>query len=302
MSNSVPPTTALAAAKAVGMPNVGMRRLITDRLMTLLSVLAMLVVLAPLLAIFGYLVYKGIGSISWDFLTQTPKPVGEVGGGMANAIMGSAVILGLASLLGVPVGIGAGIYLAEFGRGGYLGSIVRFVSDVLNGVPSIVIGIVAYSLVVLKQKHFSALAGGVALAIMMIPTITRTSEEMLRLVPTQIREAAYGLGVSQWRTTLSITLRTALPGVITGVMLAFARVAGETAPLLFTAFGNQYWNFNLNQPTAALPLQIFAYAISPFDEWHKQAWAGALVLIVMIVVAVSAVRLAVSRGNLGGAH
>ena len=302
MSNSVPPTTALAAAKAVGMPNVGMRRLITDRLMTLLSVLAMLVVLAPLLAIFGYLVYKGIGSISWDFLTQTPKPVGEVGGGMANAIMGSAVILGLASLLGVPVGIGAGIYLAEFGRGGYLGSIVRFVSDVLNGVPSIVIGIVAYSLVVLKQKHFSALAGGVALAIMMIPTITRTSEEMLRLVPTQIREAAYGLGVSQWRTTLSITLRTALPGVITGVMLAFARVAGETAPLLFTAFGNQYWNFNLNQPTAALPLQIFAYAISPFDEWHKQAWAGALVLIVMIVAAVSAVRLAVSRGNLGGAH
>ena len=270
--------------------------------MTFLSLLAILLVLAPLLAIFGYLLYKGIGSISWDFLTQTPKPVGEPGGGMANAIMGSAVILGLASLLGVPVGIGAGIYLAEYGRGGRLGATVRFVSDVLNGVPSIVIGIVAYSLVVLRQKHFSALAGGVALAIMMIPTITRTTEEMLLLVPTQIREAAYGLGVSQWRTTLSITLRTALSGIITGVMLAFARVAGETAPLLFTAFGNQFWNFNLNQPTAALPLQIFTYAISPFDEWHKQAWAGALVLIVMIVVAVSAVRLAVSRGNLGGAH
>jgi len=302
MSSPAAPNQELAAAGALRMPNVDLRRMVTDRVMTALSVLAMLLVLAPLLAIFGYLVYKGIGSISWDFLTQTPKPVGEAGGGMANAIEGSAVILGLASLLGVPVGIGAGIYLAEYGRGGYLGSIVRFVSDVLNGVPSIVIGIVAYSLVVLKQKHFSALAGGVALAIMMIPTITRTTEEMLLLVPAQIREAAYGLGVSQWRTTLSITLRTALPGVITGVMLAFARVAGETAPLLFTAFGNQFWNFNLNQPTAALPLQIFAYAISPFDEWHKQAWAGALVLIVMIVVAVSAVRLAVSRGNLGGAH
>jgi phosphate transport system permease protein len=301
MSSALTPNQAIPM-KSAEMPNVGLRRMITDHVMTALSVSAMLLVLAPLVAIFGYLVFKGIGSISWDFLTQTPKPVGEIGGGMANAIEGSAVILGLASLLGVPVGIGAGVYLAEYGRGGYLGSVVRFVSDVLNGVPSIVIGIVAYSLVVLKQKHFSALAGGVALAIMMIPTITRTTEEMLLLVPTQIREAAYGLGVSQWRTTLSIALRTALPGVITGVMLAFARVAGETAPLLFTAFGNQFWNFNLNQPTAALPLQIFAYAISPFDEWHKQAWAGALVLIVMIVVAVSAVRLAVSRGNLGGAH
>ena len=302
MSNSATPNQAMAVPNALERSNVSLRRMVTDHVMTALSVSAMLLVLAPLLAIFGYLVYKGIGSISWDFLTQTPKPVGELGGGMANAIEGSAVILGLASLLGIPIGIGAGIYLAEFGRGGYLGSIVRFVSDVLNGVPSIVIGIVAYSLVVLKQKHFSALAGGVALAIMMIPTITRTTEEMLLLVPSQIREAAFGLGVSQWRTTLSITLRTALPGVITGVMLAFARVAGETAPLLFTAFGNQYWNFNLNQPTAALPLQIFAYAISPFDEWHKQAWAGALVLIVMIVVAVAAVRLAVSRGNLKGAH
>jgi len=301
MSSTLTPNQAFSASTAE-MPNLSLRRMITDHVMTALSVLAMLLVLVPLVAIFGYLVYKGIGSISWDFLTQTPKPIGEIGGGMANAIEGSAVILGLASLLGVPIGIGAGVYLAEYGRGGHLGSIVRFVSDVLNGVPSIVIGIVAYSLVVLKQKHFSALAGGVALAIMMIPTITRTTEEMLRLVPVQIREAAYGLGVSQWRTTFSITLRTALPGVITGVMLAFARVAGETAPLLFTAFGNQFWNFNLNQPTAALPLQIFAYAISPFDEWHKQAWAGALVLIVMIVVAVSAVRLAVSRGNLKGAH
>jgi phosphate transport system permease protein len=289
-------------AKQVEMSGVSMGRLIMDRLMTALSFLAMAVVLAPLVAIFGYLVYKGIGSIDLNFLTQVPKPVGEAGGGMANAIAGSAVILGIASLLGVPAGIGAGIYLAEYGRGGRFGSVVRFTSDVLNGVPSIVIGIVAYAIVVIRQKHFSALAGGVALAIMMIPTITRTTEEMLLLVPSQIREAAFGLGISQWRTTLSITLRTALSGIITGVMLAFARVAGETAPLLFTSLGNQHWNLNLNEPTAALPLQIFTYANSPFDEWHRQAWAGALVLIVMIVFAVSAVRIAVRRGNLSGAH
>jgi phosphate transport system permease protein len=293
---------ALAPPKQVEMPSIGIGRLIMDRLMTFLSFLAMALVLAPLIAIFGYLLYKGIGSINLDFLTQTPKPVGEVGGGMANAIAGSAVILGLASLVGVPIGIGAGIYLAEYGRGGRFGSIVRFTSDVLNGVPSIVIGIVAYAVVVIRQKHFSALAGGVALAIMMIPTITRTTEEMLLLVPSQIREAAFGLGISQWRTTLSITLRTALSGIITGVMLAFARVAGETAPLLFTAFGNQFWNFNLNEPTAALPLQIFTYAISPYEDQHRQAWAGALVLIIMIVFAVSAVRIAVRRGNFSGAH
>ena len=284
------------------MPNVSMSRRITDHVMTFLAVLAVILVIAPLVAIFGYLVYKGIGSLDLNLLTQMPKPVGEVGGGMANAIVGSAVILGIASLLGVPAGIGAGIYLAEYGRGGGFGSIVRFTSDVLNGVPSIVIGIAAYAIVVIRQKHFSALAGGVALAIMMIPTITRTTEEMLLLVPSQIREAAFGLGISQWRTTLSITLRTALSGIITGVMLAFARVAGETAPLLFTALGNQYWNLNLNEPTAALPLQIFTYANSPFDEWHRQAWAGALVLIVMIVFAVSAVRIAVRRGNFSGAH
>jgi phosphate transport system permease protein len=173
---------------------------------------------------------------------------------------------------------------------------------VLNGVPSIVIGIVAYSIVVLRQKHFSAFAGGFALAIMMVPTIARTTEEMILMVPQQIREAAYGLGVPRWRTTVSITLRTAMSGVITGVMLAFARVAGETAPLLFTAFGNQFWNFNLNQPTAALPLQIFSYAISPFEEWHRQAWAGALILIILIVLSVTAVRIAVSRGTLRGSH
>jgi len=268
--------------------------------MTSIAVLTVVLVLLPLGAIFAYLIYKGAGSINWAFLTQTPKPVGEPGGGMANAIVGSMVILAIASLMGVPLGIGAGIYLSEFGRNRY-GDIVRFVSDVLNGIPSIVIGIVAYGLVVLRQGHFSALAGGVALAIMMVPTIARTTEQMLLLVPQAIREAAYGLGIPRWRTTLSITLRTATSGVITGVMLAFARVAGETAPLLFTAFGNQYWNWKSDQPTAALSLQIFTYAISPFDEWHRQAWAGALVLIILIVGAVAAVRFAVRHGTLAGA-
>jgi phosphate transport system permease protein len=219
---------------------------------------------------------------------------------MANAIIGSAFILALASILGVPVGVGAGIYLAEFGRNRF-GDIIRFIADVLNGVPSIVIGIVAYAIVVLSQKRFSALAGGLALAIMMIPTITRTTEEMLLLVPQALREAAYGLGIPRWRTTLSITLRTATSGVITGIMLAFARVAGETAPLLFTAFGNQFWNLKLNEPTAALPLQIYTYALSPYDDWHRQAWAGAFVLIVLIVTSVAAVRFAVRRGTFGAA-
>jgi phosphate transport system permease protein len=282
-------------------PTVSLWRRTVDVLVTGAAGAAVVLVLLPLGAVFGYLLYKGIGSINWAFLTQTPKPVGEAGGGMANAIGGTALILAIGSVVGVPVGIGAGIYLAEYGRN-RLGDLIRFTADVLNGVPSIVIGIVAYSIVVLTQRHFSALAGGVALAIMMIPTITRATEEMLLLVPIAVREAAYGLGVSRWRTTLSITLRTATSGVITGVMLAFARVAGETAPLLFTAFGNQYWNWNVNQPTAALSLQIFTYAISPFDEWHKQAWAGALILIILIVVSISAVRIAASRGMLKGAN
>ena len=281
-------------------PPIALRRRIVDHVMTAASVLTVIIVLAPLFAIFAYLVYKGIGSINLAFLTQTPKPVGEPGGGMANAIVGSCVILAIASVIGVPLGIGAGIYLAEFGRNRF-GDAIRFTADVLNGVPSIVVGIVAYAIVVLSQRHFSALAGGVALAIMMIPTITRTTEEMLLLVPQSLREAAYGLGIPRWRTTLSITLRTATSGVITGVMLAFARVAGETAPLLFTAFGNQFWNLKINQPTAALPLQIFNYAISPYDEWHRQAWAGALVLILLIVSAVAAVRIAVRRGTFGAA-
>jgi phosphate transport system permease protein len=293
------PETTIAVAQPP-MRNISLRRRVTDHIMTGAAVLTVVLVLAPLVAIFGYLVYRGIGSINWAFLTQTPKPVGEAGGGMANAIVGSGFILGIASLIGVPFGIGAGIYLAEFGSNRF-GGFIRFTADVLNGVPSIVIGIVAYSIVVLYQKHFSALAGGVALAIMMVPTITRTTEEMLLLVPQALREAAYGLGVPRWRTTLSITLRTATSGIITGIMLAFARVAGETAPLLFTAFGNQFWSLRYDQPIAALPLQIFVYSISPYDEWHRQAWAAALVLIVLIVGSVAAVRFVVRRGTFGAA-
>jgi len=280
-------------------PAISWRRRITDHVMTGAAVLTVALVLAPLIAIFGYLVYRGVGSIDWAFLTQTPKPVGEAGGGMANAIVGSVFILGIASVIGVPFGVGAGIYLAEFGRN-RLGAAIRFTADVLNGVPSIVIGIVAWAILV-RGRGFSALAGGVALAIMMVPTITRTTEEMLLLVPQALREAAYGLGVPRWRTTLSITLRTATSGVITGVMLAFARVAGETAPLLFTTLGNQFWNQHLNQPTAALPLQIYYYANSAYDDWHRQAWAGAFVLIILIVTSVAAVRIAVRRGTFGAA-
>jgi phosphate transport system permease protein len=268
--------------------------------MLTLTGVACFTVVTVLFMILGYLVWNGGKSLNWDFFTQLPKPVGETGGGMANAIVGSLKLLGLAAVIGLPIGLMAGVYLAEFG-GNLFSFVTRYTTDLLNGVPSIVIGIVAYSIVVLYQKHFSALAGGVALAIMMVPTITRTTEEMLLLVPQALREAAYGLGISRWRTTLSITLRTATSGVITGIMLAFARVAGETAPLLFTAFGNQFWNLRANQPTAALPLQIFNYAISPYDEWHRQAWAGALVLIILIVSAVAAVRFAVRRGTFGAA-
>jgi phosphate transport system permease protein len=295
------------------MPPVSWRRRATDHLMTAAAVGTVVLVLAPLVAIFGYLLFKGVESLNWDFLTQIPKPEGEAGGGMANGIVGSMEILAVASLIGVPLGIGAGVYLAEYGRN-RLGDVIRFTSDVLNGVPSIVIGIVAFSIVVLAQGHFSGLAGGVALAIMMVPTITRTTEEMLLLVPQALREAAYGLGIPRWRTTLSITLRTATSGVLTGVMLAFARVAGETAPLLFTALGNEFWSgrlpwdshghrqawtLGLDQPTAALPLQIFKYATSPYDDLHRQAWAGALVLIILIVTAVTAVRFAVRRSSFG---
>jgi len=277
-------------------------RTIADHFASGLAVLSTILVVTPLVLIFGYLLYKGASSLNLAFFTNVPKPVGETGGGMANAIIGSAVLLGIGSAIGVPIGIAAGIFLAEFGQGGKLANIVRFTADVLNGVPSIVMGIAIYSLIVLPQKHFSAFAGGVALGIMMIPTITRTTEEMLLMVPHSIREAALGLGVPNWRSVLSVTLKTASPGVITGCMLAFARVAGETAPLLFTAFGNQFWSVAVGQPIAALPLQIYVYANSPYDEWHRLAWAGALVLISLIVISVSLVRYVTSRGVLKGAN
>ena len=276
-------------------------RWFTNHLASVLAVLSTILVIAPLVAIFIDLVYKGTSSLNWNFFTKIPAPVGEQGGGMANAIVGSAVLLGVASALGIPIGIAAGIYLAEYGRGTRLSNVVRFTADVLNGVPSIVMGVAVYALIVVPTKGYSAFAGGVALGIMMIPTVARTTEEMLLMVPHSIREAALGLGVPNWRSMVSITLKTAMPGVITGCMLAFARVAGETAPLIFTAFGNQFWSTALNQPIAALPLQIYVYALSPYDEWHRLAWAGSLVLIVLIVVSVSLVRYVTTRGVLKGA-
>ena len=271
-----------------------------NHLVTGLAVLATVLVVTPLLLILGYLLYKGASSLNLNFFTKVPAPVGDNGGGMANSIVGSGVVLALASLLGIPVGIAAGVYLAEYGRGKLLGHLIRFTADVLNGVPSIVMGIAIYALIVIRQHHFSAFAGGVVLAIMMVPTITRTTEEMLATVPHSIREAALGLGVPKWRTTISVALRTASPGIITGCMLAFARVAGETAPLLFTAFGNQFWSLKLNQPIGALPLQIYTYAISPYEEQHRLAWAGSLVLILMIMASVTLVRVYASRGQLRG--
>ena len=277
------------------------RRTATNYFVGFLSIAATVLVILPLVAILFYLIYKGASSLNLAFFTHIPAPVGETGGGMANSIVGSGIILLLASLLGIPIGIAAGVYLAEFGRGKALATGIRFTADVLNGVPSIVMGISIYSLMLtMHQKPFTALAGGIVLGIMMIPTITRTTEEMLATVPHAIREAALGLGVPKWRTAISVSLRTASPGIITGCMLAFARVAGETAPLLFTAFGNQFWSLKLTEPIAALPLQIYVYAVSPFDEWHRLAWAGALVLIVLIMVSVTLVRIFANRGVLKG--
>ena len=262
---------------------------------------AAIIVTVPLFLILGTVVYNGVGELHWSFFTQIPKPIGEEGGGMANAIVGSLELLGFASLIGLPLGIGTGVFLSEYGRNA-IGNIVRFTCDVLNGVPSIVIGMTAYALVVLTQKHFSVIAGSIALGIMMIPTIARTTEEVLLMVPQTIREAALGLGIPQWRTTLSVVVRTASAGIITSIMLAFARIAGETAPLMFTAFGNMYWNLKPNQPIAALPLQIFNYAVMPYDQAHRQAWTGALVLITIILVTVIVFRYLANRGVMKGAN
>jgi len=280
--------------------NIALHRRLKNALALGLISLAMLLVTVPLFLILGTVISRGIHGLNWSFLTQIPKPIGEVGGGMANAIVGSMTLLAVASLIGVPLGVGAGVFLAEYG-GNKWGNIVRFTADVLNGVPSIVIGLTAYALVVVVQKHFSMLAGSVALGIMMIPTICRTTEEVLLLVPQSIREAALGLGIQKWRTILSVVLRTASAGIVTSIMLAFARIAGETAPLMFTAFGNQYWSRSVNQPTAALPLQIFTFAVMPYDEAHQQAWTGALVLIALIMFTVIIFRFIASRGAIKGA-
>jgi phosphate transport system permease protein len=277
-----------------------LRRKLSNAFALGLITLGALIVTVPLFLILGTVIYRGASGINWAFFTQIPKPVGETGGGMANAIVGSILLLGMASLIGVPLGVGAGVYLAEYGRN-KSGNIVRFTADVLNGVPSIVIGLTAYALIVVTQKHFSMLAGSVALGIMMIPTICRTTEEVLLLVPQSIREAALGLGIPRWRTILSVVLRTASSGIVTSIMLAFARIAGETAPLIFTALGNQFWNTNLNQPTSALPLQIYAYAQMPYDQAHQQAWTGALVLITMIMLTVILFRFVATRGVIKGA-
>jgi len=249
--------------------------------MTLLMALFTMAVLIPLVLIFIHIIKMGFSSINLDFFTQIPKPTGETGGGMANGLAGSAILIVLASTLGIPVGIFGAIYLTEYG-GGRFSDLIRFCADVLSGIPSIITGMVAYTLLVVPLKGFSALAGAFALSLIMIPIVLRTTEEQLKLVPGTLREASLALGIPLWRTTLKVTLRSALTGVITGILLSIARVAGETAPLLFTALGNQFWSRKLTEPIAAMPLQIFSFAISPYDDWHRLAWAGALVLVTIM--------------------
>ena len=273
-------------------------RRIVNMTMGWLTALSAMVVVLPLILILVFLVYQGASTVNLDFFTRLPKPVGEPGGGMANAIVGTLILVGLASCLGLPLGILGGVYLAE-SRDRHLPRVIRFLADVLNGVPSIVIGIFAYTVVVLPLRRFSALAGGFALAVIMLPIVLRTTEELVRLVPASLREAALALGIPEWKVMLRVVLPTARAGIITGVMVAVARIAGETAPLLFTAFGNRFWHQGLLQPIAALPLQIFAYAIAPYEDWHRQAWAGALVLIVMIFLSSFIARI-VTKGRYSG--
>ena len=270
------------------------RKFVSSFMLTMTGVCA-LVAVSVLFFILGYLVFHGGTSISWNFFTKLPAPVGESGGGMANAIVGSAKLLLLASLIGVPVGFFGAIYLAEFG-GGTMAFVVRYAADLLNGVPSIVIGIFAYGLVVLPFKHFSTLAGGFALGLMMIPVTLRSTEEFLRGVPRALREAAMALGASKWKTVATVIVPAAYRGILTAVLLAFARVAGETAPLLFTAFGNRFWSPGWDQPTASLPVMIYTYAIAPYEDWHRQAWAAGLVLLGLILVINIVARAILSRG------
>lgn len=259
------------------------KRKVISFVMLSLSVVSALIAIIPLIYIFFYTTAAGISSLNIDFFTQLPKPVGEEGGGIANAIVGSIQIVGLGAIFGIPIGLMAGIYVTEYSSS-YFANAVKFVTDVLSGVPSIIIGIFAYGVIVLQTKSFSAIAGGFALGILMIPTVTRITEEMLKLVPLSLREASLALGISRWKTTLRIVLRTASGGIITGILLAIARAAGETAPLLFTSFGNSFWSESINSPTASLPVQIFNYAISPYEEWHRKAWAGAFVLIALVFI------------------
>ena len=268
-----------------------LRRKVWNNVMQSLCLASALIALIPLILIFVYTVSKGAGYLNLEFFIEMPKPVGESGGGMANAIVGTLVLVSLGSAIGLPAGIITGIYLAEFGDNKF-GFMVRFMTDVLSGVPSIVAGVVAYTLVVIPMKHFSAFAGGVAMAILMIPTVTRTTEEMIRLVPHSFREAGLALGIPQWKTTLQIVLRTAFRGIVTGILLAIARVAGETAPLLFTALGNRFWSTEIDQPIGSLTVFIYDYAKAPFEDWNNQAWTAALVLIVMISALSFAVRFA----------
>ena len=253
-------------------------RTVKSGLASTLAFVSALLVIAPLGLVFFHLLVNGASSVNWDFFTKLPTPVGAPGGGMVNAIVGSLELLALAAAIGIPVGVLGGVYLGEYGSA-RVNSVLRFIADVLNGVPSITWGVVVYGLIVLRFKGFSAYAGGLALGLIMIPLIIRTTEEVVLLVPNGYREAALALGVSRWKTIVHVVMKTASKGIITGILLALARVGGETAPLLFTAFGNRFWNHSLNQPIAALPLQIFTYAISPYDDWHRQAWAGALVLV-----------------------
>jgi phosphate transport system permease protein len=273
--------------------NRGRRRRIVSAVFSGLCGAAVLLALLPLAFILVYLLQKGIGALHWSFFFQNPKPVGEPGGGFANAIVGTLILIALAALLAVPVGVASGIYAAEY-RGSRLASALRFAADVLNGVPSIVIGIFAYSVVVLPVRRFSALAGGFALGVMMIPIIARTTEELLRLVPDSLRDGALALGSTRAKAIFTVILPAALPGILTGILLALARVAGETAPLLFTAFGNRFLSTRLDQPIASLTVQIYTYAVSPYEDWHRQAWAGAF-LLVMVVLALSIVARTATR-------
>jgi phosphate transport system permease protein len=270
------------------------RRRIVDRAVRTACLLAMVVALVPLVSVLSFVTVRGIGGLSWSFFSELPRPVGESGGGMANALVGTLELVGLACLFGIPTGVLAGIYLSAFGQTRF-GRFVRFAADVMSGVPSIAVGLFVYAMVVTTTRSFSGFAGAIALAILMLPTVARTTEELLTLVPEALREAALGLGIPKWRATLFIVLRTAAPGVITGIMLAVARASGETAPLLFTAFNNRFWSTDPSEPMASLPVTIYAYAVSPYDDWHRQAWAAALVLVTLVLVLNVLARFAVRR-------